>query len=176
MRSAFKPYGLDHPTWDHPTNFHYDTAEEAEAAAIRTYGPDSGHVAIGPIAEYKDRAEIAEADAEYARKGWAKEVEWRMDVESQRDRWRARGGRAERERDQAVADNTELLAEIARIMRERDDARTQVAKVRELVKPAWRTNHGLNYADLVEAYAAGRNDFIDQIRATIGEEPTDEPT
>jgi len=43
------PYGLDHPTWPAPDCFQYDTADEAFAAIDKVYGPDSGHLVIGPV-------------------------------------------------------------------------------------------------------------------------------
>lgn len=44
-----KPFGLAHPTWERPDCFRYDTAEDAAAAVIRTYGDGSGHVVVGVI-------------------------------------------------------------------------------------------------------------------------------
>ena len=59
-------------------------------------------------------------------------------------------------------------ARVSVLLAERDELRAQLDKVRELVRPAWRTNHGLTYDDPLEAYAAGRNDFIDQVREVLG--------
>lgn len=39
-------YGLYHPTWDAPDCFYSTTAENALAAAIRTYGEGSGHIVV----------------------------------------------------------------------------------------------------------------------------------
>lgn len=39
-------YGLDHPTWDGPSGFHYTSAEDAWSAIQQVYGPDSGHIVV----------------------------------------------------------------------------------------------------------------------------------
>ncbi len=39
--------------------------------------------------------------------------------------------------------------------------------VRKLVEVGWRVNHGANYTDPVQAYAAGRNWMIDVIRLAL---------
>ena len=73
-------------------------------------------------------------------KGWEREIEAREDAERTVKRWRDRARAAE----------------------------AQLDKVRELVKPAWRTNRAICFASPLEAYAAGRNDFIDQVREVLG--------
>jgi hypothetical protein len=44
-----KPFGLTHPTWNHPDAFNYATAAEAQEAILRVYGPDSGHLVVGVL-------------------------------------------------------------------------------------------------------------------------------
>lgn len=39
-------YGIDHDTWEEPTNFHYDTAEDAANGIVRSYGLKSGHIVV----------------------------------------------------------------------------------------------------------------------------------
>lgn len=40
------PYGIDHDTWDEPTNFNYDTAEGAANGIVSAYGLKSGHIVV----------------------------------------------------------------------------------------------------------------------------------
>jgi hypothetical protein len=39
-------FGLDHPAWERPDCFLFDTAEDAQRAKERAYGPESEHVVI----------------------------------------------------------------------------------------------------------------------------------
>lgn len=51
--------------------------------------------------------------------------------------------------------------------RERDEAREALARVEALTEPGWHTNRGHEYSNLGDAYAAGRNDFINRLRAAL---------
>lgn len=39
-------YGMDHPSWQGPTNFRWESEEKARAAIIRAYGERSEHVVV----------------------------------------------------------------------------------------------------------------------------------
>lgn len=43
----------------------------------------------------------------------------------------------------------------------------KLSRVQALVKPGWHVNRGYLYDTSMEAYAAGRNDFIDRIREAL---------
>jgi hypothetical protein len=36
-------FGMMHPSWRGPECFYYDTSEQAQAAIVKVYGPDTDH-------------------------------------------------------------------------------------------------------------------------------------
>jgi hypothetical protein len=39
-------YGIDHPTWREPTNFYYQSEQQARDAIHKVYGEDAEHVVV----------------------------------------------------------------------------------------------------------------------------------
>ena len=69
-----------------------------------------------------------------------------------------------------MPDPTDIPALLARAEKAEADlaaARETLARVEALVAPQWRTNLGGEYEHTAEAFAAGRNWMIDQIRAAL---------
>lgn len=59
-------------------------------------------------------------------------------------------------------------------LREKADLEARLAAVEALVAPAWRANRGHEYDTTTKAFAAGRNDHIDRIRAALANPPAEE--